>query len=167
MYLECLCTWHCIMLQPITHVHVCSSHIYLLSDNTLSLIKPSQGIVKMIYIRNGNLKWQHTGAICTIWVPFVYFFLMYLTIQILTEEIACLNSLSVLKELCKKWSNLSFRSRRLCWGKNRKFKLIKAVTCIIKRSPCLSGLFTNTPIHWQNNEWETERVRNSRNNVAK
>lgn len=36
----------------------------------------------------------------------------------LTEDIACLNSLSLLKELFKKWSNLSFKSRRL-WDKRK------------------------------------------------
>ena len=39
------------------------------------------------------------------------------TVQ-LTEDIACLNSLSLLKELFKKWSNLSFKSRRL-WDKRK------------------------------------------------
>ena len=60
--------WHRIVLQPITHlhVHVCSSHVYLLSDN--AFFKTSQGIVTTIYNRytNNLLKWQHIGAICAV-----------------------------------------------------------------------------------------------------
>ena len=35
MFFERLRTWRRIVLQPIAHlhVHVCSSHVYLLSDN--------------------------------------------------------------------------------------------------------------------------------------
>jgi len=32
-----------------------------------------------------------------------------------SEDIICLNSLSLLKDSCRKWSKRSFRSRRLCY----------------------------------------------------
>ena len=73
MYFERLRTWHRIVLQPITHlhVHICSSHVYLLSDNALSL-RRLNGLWKWFIPRSNEiLKWQHTGAMFAIWTPFV------------------------------------------------------------------------------------------------
>ena len=66
MYFEHLHVWHRIMLQPVTHLYVCSGHACLLSDNALSL-RRLKGLQKR-YIPGSNdiLKWQHTGPICAV-----------------------------------------------------------------------------------------------------
>ena len=63
MYFERLRTWHRNVLQPITHLHahVCSSHVYLLSDNALLSLRRLKGFCKrFIPGSNGILKWQRT-----------------------------------------------------------------------------------------------------------
>ena len=78
-------------------VHVCSSHICLLSNNALSL-RHLKGLWKrFIPGSNDVLKWQHTGAICAVWAPFVC------NTRILFKWV----SLAALKSVLS-WSNIPY-----------------------------------------------------------